>query len=501
MIKHIILWGVFLLMGQLAQSADTSHTVPLKKEIINLDMSKESDCKMIQDITIHPDFARQNYQLAKDIRDVFEANGIDYWISFGTLLGAERHGGIIPWDDDLDFGVNIKSLDKLLALTSTFDALGYILKPDASEWVGYKLEAKETTQLPEGQIVRTFADLFLFELQEDRYVIALEKGRVKFPKGWYLKDQIETKKRYNFGGIDMAGPSNLWAGKLSADKESLDKTNPRNYFARCYDLCWKTHGWYYWTHFTEVPKNYLIKLSENPPPALPTGPLVDRYAQLVLERAKDNTVFWNDFYEKALVGRDPSTFMTFLLENNHVKAGKSLVDIGCGNGRDTFNFIKANIHAVGIDGSSAAINSNTQFAKEKGIAPEKNLFNEVKVCQEDYEKLLDYKDYDYVYARFFIHSLTPNQQGIFFEFLSQLKSGAKVLFEYRTKHDPMFAKSDKISTNEGRTDHYRRYLDHDQLCNDLMSCGFHIKYRHEAQGLSVRGDDNPVLGRVVAKKW
>lgn len=42
-------------------------------------------------------------EMAKAIRDILTAYDIPYFITYGTLLGAVRHQGFIPWDDDLDF--------------------------------------------------------------------------------------------------------------------------------------------------------------------------------------------------------------------------------------------------------------------------------------------------------------------------------------------------------------------------------------------------------------
>lgn len=73
--------------------------------------------------------------IAKDIDQIARKNNIDYYLLGGSAIGAIRHKGFIPWDDDLDIILTDKNYHKLLeALHRELDPNKYYIQEGLKDW-------------------------------------------------------------------------------------------------------------------------------------------------------------------------------------------------------------------------------------------------------------------------------------------------------------------------------------------------------------------------------
>ena len=77
--------------------------------------------------------------LARIFAEICEKHHLRYYMVGGTMLGAIRHGGFIPWDDDMDFGMPRPDYEKLLTivrkeLPDGFGFLNYKQNPEYNRY-------------------------------------------------------------------------------------------------------------------------------------------------------------------------------------------------------------------------------------------------------------------------------------------------------------------------------------------------------------------------------
>ena len=79
----------------------------------------------------------------KSFDAICKKQGWTYWLDYGTLLGAIRHGGFIPWDDDIDVSMPRKDYDE--AMKKLPEICASYLPKTLSSWGGIMVGGLEYT--------------------------------------------------------------------------------------------------------------------------------------------------------------------------------------------------------------------------------------------------------------------------------------------------------------------------------------------------------------------
>lgn len=182
------------------------------------------------------------FNLLKELLRVCEKHNLRIWIDAGTLIGAVRHGGFIPWDDDIDTVMPREDYDKLCEIAPKEFKDPYFFQcmyTDRWYWTRHgQLRDKSTSMLPIKGIRRKsnngiFIDIFVLDPVPSRawYVhrmirkVSRRKLMLKAaiavmrhcPK--WLYDRLEWDKKqyakYERALKRFSGLENRFVGKIS----------------------------------------------------------------------------------------------------------------------------------------------------------------------------------------------------------------------------------------------------------------------------------------------
>ena len=205
-----------------------------------------------------------------------------------------------------------------------------------------------------------------------------------------------------------------------------------------------------------------------------------------------NNTYWNNYYNSKDNNNKPSNFAKFI-KKKYLKKKTTLLDVGAGDGRDSFYFLKHAKYIFAIDQSDVVINKNKLKTKRLNL---KNIL--FKRLSSNKLKTLHNKKIDIIYARFFLHAINEANENMFLNIIKKdFKDNIKIALEFRTTKDVLRKKGKKISINERLTDHYRRFIDINNFKKKLEKMKFKILYIKSGINLSKGPNDNPHLCRVV----
>ena len=202
--------------------------------------------------------------------------------------------------------------------------------------------------------------------------------------------------------------------------------------------------------------------------------------------------YWDLYYAKRQASESPSPFAQWILPQ--LIKQKSILDLGCGNGRDSIFFNSNGMIVTAVDASPQAIKILESKTKRNNIC----FICDDFVCSS----MLFAGQYDYCYSRFSLHAINKEQEiEVIGNVFKVLKDGGKFFIETRSVADEIYGEGVKVGEDSYYYNgHFRRFIRKECLIKRLKEAGFEIEYEKESRGFAPWEGADPFIIRIVARK-
>ena len=161
-------------------------------------------------------------EMTKIIQKICEENDINYFMIGGTFIGAVRHKGFIPWDDDVDLGMFRNDYEKFIEvckskLPQNYELFHYSTNLNVVEHFAKVINKDYIVEELRGEngntILKKYDEVSKMykdeEYSENLINFCSRNGKTIYKKEKWKRDKIEKLKSYKFEDIELSGIENF----------------------------------------------------------------------------------------------------------------------------------------------------------------------------------------------------------------------------------------------------------------------------------------------------